>query len=131
MAEKNVRVNEAQPIVYQAPNKETGATVIAEVYTPAGTKDVENFPDLTLAEVGTTGVYNGAFTPNAAGEWIVLVHKQNGDGQVVKRYSVGSHNLDSVGSGVSAVAAGLVAVDAKVDALGNAVASLDTPPMVA
>ena len=130
MSEKNLKVNVATPIVYQAPNKETGATIIAEIYLPAGTKDVVNFPDVTLVEREASGVYVGFFTPDDVGEWVILVHKQNGDGQVVKRFSVGQHNLDSVGADVNNVQGTQATIEGKIDALGNAVGALDTPPMV-
>lgn len=137
MAEKNVKAGRPIPIVYQAPNKETGAVVKAEIYTPAGTKDPTNYPDLTLPEVGTTGVYQSTFTPADPGEWVVLVHKENGDGQVVKRFSVGTHNLDSIGAdvnslqtGQAAIVAGQVSITDQITALSNQVGGLDTPPMI-
>lgn len=131
MSEKNLKTGVSTPIVYQAPNKETGATVIAEIYLPAGTKDVVNFPDVTLTERGASGVYVGVFTPDTVGEWVVLIHKQNGDGQVVKRYSVGQHNLDTVGDDVNGVQATQAVIEGKIDDIVNAVGALDTPPMVA
>jgi len=130
MSEKNLKLNVPVPVVYQAPNKETGATVIAEIYLPAGTKDIVNFPDLTLVERGASGVYVETFTPDDVGEWVVLIHKQNGDGQVVKRFSVGEHNLDSVGADVNGVQAGQAVIEGKIDTVINAVGALDTPPMV-
>jgi hypothetical protein len=130
MSEKNFKVNNAATIVYQAPNKETGATVIAEIYLPTGLKDIINFPDVTLTERGTTGVYVGTFTPDDVGEWVVLIHKQDGSGQVVKRYSVGSHNMQSVGDDVNSLQGDVTTIDSKIDVIDTKVSSIDTPPMV-
>ncbi len=157
MAEKFFKVGEEIEVFYQAPNKESGLTIVAEIYLPNGEKD-SNFPDVTLDEMGGTGSYKNTFTPDAQGEWRAIIHKDNGDGQVVKRYSVGAHNVHSVGEAVgnvdgkassiqSAVAnldSDVAAVDGKVDAvqstandietkvdnLDTKVSSLDTPPMV-
>ena len=130
MAEKLFKVNEAIEIVYQAPNKESGLTgltaVEAEIYLPSNDKD-SNFPDVALVEIGSSGTYNGTFTPDAEGEWKVIIHKSDGDGQVVKRYSVGLHNVSSVGEGVSGINTAVadldgdvVALDTKVEALPDA-----------
>lgn len=136
MAERNYKVNEPITIVYQAPNKESGATIIAEIYLPSGSKD-SNFPDITLTERGSTGTYVDTFTPDQAGEWQVIIHKDDDTGQVTKRYSVGIYNVESVGqetSGVKSVVDGidsqLDTVETKVDAIDTKVSSLDTPPMV-
>jgi len=130
MAEKNFKVGEAIEVVYQAPNKEGGLTgVVAEIVLPNDEKD-SSFPDEALLEIGSSGIYKGDFTPDQEGEWKVICHKANGDGQVVKRYSVGLHNVSSVGEGVSGLNSGITGLDAKLDALDTKVSSLDTPPMV-
>jgi hypothetical protein len=115
MAEKNLLVNEEIEILYQAPNKQTGLTITAEIILPSGSKD-SNFPDLTLSELLGKGVYTGTFIPNVGGEWKVIVHTDTGDGQVVKRYSVGSYNLHTIG--------GIV------ESISSSVGALDTPPMI-
>ncbi len=137
MAEKNLLINEAIEVVYQAPNKQSGLSgVVAEIYLPDGEKD-SNFPDVALAEMASSGVYKGEFTPNVQGEWKAVCHKSDGDGQVVRRYSVGAHNVHSVGSQINAVDTKINAVDAqldtvetKIDDIDTKVSSLDTPPMV-
>lgn len=140
MAEKMFKLNEVIEIVYQAPNKESGLTgptaVTAEIFLPNDAKD-SAFPDIALVEIGASGVYKGTFTPDQEGEWKVTIHKAGGDGQVVKRYSVGLHNVSSVGQGVSSVDGKVDSVqstadsiETKVDNLDTKVSSLDTPPMV-
>jgi hypothetical protein len=120
MAEKNFLVDEAIEIVYQAPNKQTGLTITAEIILPSGSKD-SNFPDLTLSELLDKGIYSGFFTPNTGGEWKVVVHTDTGDGQVVKRYSVGDYNLATVGGVVEAVSTKVDDVDSDVAAVGGQV----------
>ena len=144
MAEKTYKLNEVIKIVYQAPNKETGLVgVVAEIILPDDEKD-SNFPDMILTEVGHKGVYKGTFTPDAQGEWTVICHKSDDDGQVMKRYSVGAHNVHSVGDKIDTVDGKVDAVDTKVDAVDaqldivegkiddivTDVGSLDTPPMI-
>ncbi|MHA1883069.1 MAG: hypothetical protein ACTSUO_08495 [Candidatus Thorarchaeota archaeon] len=151
MAEKMYKVNEAIEIVYQAPNKESGLSgVVAEIFLPNNQKD-SNFPDVSLTEIGNTGIYAGMFTPDQEGEWKAVCHKADGDGQVVKRYSVGAHNISDVGETINTVHgktdnivtkvdnidttvddidAQLDTVESKIDNLDNKVSTLDTPPMV-
>ena len=144
MAEKLYKVGESIEIVYQAPNAESGLIdVTAEVYLPSNSKD-SNFPDITLEEMDNTGEYREDFTPDEQGEWKVIIHKASGDGKVVKRYSVGAHNVHSVGevtaavSGktsniqtvVNAIDTQLDTVESKIDEVNTKVGALDTPPMV-
>ena len=144
MAEKLYEILEPIEIVYQAPNKETGLSgVVAEIYLPNGQKD-SSFPDVSLTELDGKGVYVGTFTPDEQGEWKAICHKSNGDGQVVKRYSVGGYSVNSVGNAVADVGLGVDAlettltgvdtqldnVEGKVDDINTKVSALDTPPMV-
>jgi hypothetical protein len=132
MADKQFKVNEVIELGYQAPNKESGLTVTAEIYLPNLAKD-SLFPDVTLVEVESTGTYRGSFTPDQEGTWQVITHKAGGDGQVVKNYSVGAHNVHSVGaaiadvdSDVAAVGAAVADVDSDVAAVGVAIADVDS-----
>jgi hypothetical protein len=136
MAEKNYLINEAIEIVYQAPNKEVGLTITAEIVLPNGSKD-SNFPDITLTELLSKGIYTGNFTPNAIGDWKVVVHKPGDEGQVVKRYSVGDYNVHSIGgsiesleTSVDGVGSQVTTVESKIDSLDTKVGGLDTPPMI-
>jgi hypothetical protein len=129
MSEKNLLVDEEIEILYQAPNKQSGLTITAEIILPSGSKD-SNFPDVTLSELLGKGIYSGTFTPNTGGEWKVVVHTDTGDGQVVKRYSVGSFNLHTIGGAVEAASAKVDTIDTKVDDISSSVGALDTPPMI-
>lgn len=99
MAQKNYKVNEAIDVVYQSNRAKTGLTdVTMEIYDETGAKDIVNFPDVVMTEVGTTGRYTGTFTPDAEGEWKVMIAYNSGNrGHRVKQYSVGGYNLDDVG----------------------------------
>lgn len=124
MAEKLYKVDESCQILYQAPNAESGlGGVEAEIYLPSGDKD-SSFPDVTLTERGSTGTYVGEFTPDAQGEWEVIIHKADGDGQVVKRYSVGAYNVHSVGEGVSGINTAVADLDTDVAMLDTKVTAL-------
>lgn len=118
MAEKIFKVNEAIEIVYQAPNKESGlsggSAPVAEIYLPSNAKD-SGFPDVVLEEIGAEGIYHGSFAPDSQGEWKAIIHKSDGDGQVVKRYSVGAHNVSSVGEAVGVTDGKVDTLDGKAD----------------
>ena len=129
MAEKVFKINEEIEIVYQAPNKESGLTgltaVEARIYLPDDTED-SNFPLQDLVEIGGSGIYKGKFTPDQQGEWKVTIYKSaDGDGQVVKRYSVGAHNVHSVGDAVGTLDDKIETVDGVVDGIVTNVADLD------
>lgn len=123
MAKKNYKVGEEIRVVYQAPGAATGETVTMEIYDETGAKDVVNFPDVTMTEVGTKGRYRGTFTPDVEGEWEIQIALSSGDGGIVKQYSVGGYNVDGVGSIVSDIDAQLDTVEGKID-------GLDSPAMV-
>ena len=123
MAEKNYKVDEEIKVVYQAPGAATGQVVTMEIYDEAGAKDPVDFPDVVMTEVGATGRYRGSFTPDDAGEWEIQIALASGDGQVVQQYSVGSYNVDAVGTIVSDLDTQLDTVEGKID-------GLDSPAMV-
>lgn len=137
MAERNYKVNEPIKVLYQAPNRQSGLTdIVGEIYLPNGSKD-SNFPDVSFTERGNSGTYSGSFTPDALGEWQVIVHQSDGSGQVTKQYSVGYYDVTGVGVAVEEVETKIDTVDTKVDTvetkidiLDTKVSSLDTPPMI-
>ncbi len=137
MGEKNYKVNEPIEIGYQAPNAESGLTgVVAEIFLPTKVKDPVNFADVVLVEVADTGTYRGQFTPNAEGVWQVILHKADGSGKVTKSFSVGSHNIHTIGQLVSSIDSNVNVVsntvndiNNKVDALSVAISTQATPPM--
>lgn len=116
MALKNYAVNEAIQVTYQPDNAKSGETVTMEIFDETGAKDAVNFPDVVFTEILTTGRYNGSFIPDAQGEWIVMVSYGSGKGKVVRQYSVGNYNLDSVGQ---------LATSIESQTIG-----LDSPPMI-
>ena len=129
MADQIYKVGEAIDLGYQAPGKQSSLTIIAEIYLPNKAKD-SSFPDVSLTEVGSSGTYRGEFTPDAEGTWQVVTSiSPSGDGQVVRNYSVGGHNVHSVGEAVANVDADIVVVDGKIDSIATQVGNLDTPPM--
>jgi len=150
MGRRDYKVNEPIKFLYQAPNKASGETVIGEIYLPSGSKD-SNFPDVTLTERGSTGTYIGEFTPDTLGDWQVIIHIDDGSGQVTKRYSVGDYDVTGVGVAVEDVDDKVDIIDSvvdgmdtqlgqmdtqldtmegKIDSIQGSVGSIDTPPMV-
>lgn len=130
MASKNYKVGEAVEVVYQALNAKTAATINMEVYDEAHVL-VPGGP-IVLTELGASGRYYGAFTPDNVGEWQVQIEESNGDGKVVKAFSVGTKHLQDVGATVDSIAndtttlgTNLGIVEGKVDTIDSAVAVLD------
>lgn len=80
------KVNNEIIVVYQAANAESGATINVDIYDETHTKDDAKSGNAT--EIGTTGRYYYAFTPDAAGTWIAQIQKSDGTGKVVKAFVV-------------------------------------------
>lgn len=115
MADKLFKVGEPIPFGYQAPNKQSELVVIAEIYLPNKQKD-SSYPDVYMDEVEDTGTYIGEFTPDQQGNWQVICHLEDSSGQIVKGYSVGGHNIHSIGE--------------KLVQVGNQIGSIASPPMM-
>ncbi len=120
-------------VTYQAAGSATGlADVKMDVYDEAHAIDASKGV-AAMIEIGTTGRYYASFTPDAEGEWTVLIDSITAPGKIVKKYSVVGHDVDSVGDAVAVTdgkvdavdgkvdtaIAGVVIVDGKVDALEN------------
>jgi len=115
MADKLYKVNEEIKIVYQAPNAESGLTNITmEIYDETGTKS-SDYPDVTMSEIGSSGRYVGTFTPDAGGDWIITITKADGSGKVMKHYSIGDYNIDSLGTAIEGVSTDVAVVNSNVD----------------
>ena len=72
--------------------------VYDETQTLDGTKSVAS-----MTEIGVTGRYRATFTPDAEGDWIVLMEDGTGKGKVVAHYEVIAHDMDSVGDAIDAI----------------------------
>ena len=116
MALKDYPVNEAINVEYATDGFKAGQTVTMVIFDETLVKDAVDFPDVTMIERTEEPIYDGSFTPDAQGEWLVLCSYGSGKGQVIKKFSVGGYNLDSVGQ--------------KVDAIGLQTAGLDSPAMI-
>ena len=69
-------------VTYQAVACATGKTIQMDVYDETHAKD--NPQCGTMTEIGTTGRYYKSFTPDAEGEWIVLMkNTTDSNGEVV------------------------------------------------
>jgi len=130
MSQKNYKKDEAIKVIYQAAGAETGATIDMEIYDESGAKDVVNFPDVVMSEIGASGRYEGSFTPDAIGDWSVQIQKNDATGKVVKHFSVGDYNVSDVGSNVAVVDGKVDALDTKVDTVNSKIDGLTSPPMV-
>lgn len=125
MAQGEYKANQAIEVTYQAAAAATGlADVTMVIYDEGHALDGVNFPDVVLTEIGVTGRYYGAFTPDAEGEWNILIDSVTKPGNIVKKYSVIAHNIDSVGDALGVTDGKVDIVDGKIDALG------DAPPMI-
>ena len=154
--ETNYKLNSAIAVRYQAPSAATGLTPVMEIYDETSAKDLVNFPNVEMTELGATGRYVGSFTPDAKGEWLVMIHDGTGKGKVVKSFSVGDYSLQAIGETVAlnatvakeatvakaadlAALAGVAALDATVAKAADLAAlqadidalEVSSPPMVA
>jgi len=102
-------------ITYQASGGVSGLTdVVMEIFDETGSKDIVNFPDVTMTEIGSTARYSGVFTPDNDGKWRIMIDSATRPGQTVKDFDVIGHNMDSVGAEVKASKVKIDGVEAKV-----------------
>ena len=116
MAIKNYAVNEAINVEYNTDSFKSGESVTMVIFDETLAKDATNFPDVTMIERTEEPIYDGSFTPDAQGEWLVLCFYGSGKGQVIKKFSVGGYNLDSVGQ--------------KIDTIGIQTLGIDSPARI-
>jgi len=115
----NKKVLSPIEVTYQAAGAVTGLVdVTMVIYDETHALDAIDFPDVVMTEIGATGRYYGAFTPDEEGKWTVMIDSVTAPGKVVKKYDVGSSDIDSVGDDV-------VAVDGKVDTAIADIATVD------
>jgi hypothetical protein len=117
MSEKIFKVGEPITVVYQAVASSTTATLT--VYKNDYTPDTAKSGSMAMV---TTSIFIKDFTPDAAREWIVQIVDNKG-GKVINRYSVGTYNLQTVGSNIDILTANIATVQTSIDGLSN-------PPMV-
>ena len=116
MAIKDYAVGEAINVEYNTDGFKSGETVTMVIFDETLAKDITNFPDVTMIERTEEPIYDGSFTPDAQGEWLVLCSYGSGKGQRIKKFSVGGYNLDGVGQ--------------KIDTIESQTAGLDSPAMI-
>lgn len=116
MALKNYPVGEAINVEYATDGFKSGETVTMAIFDETLAKDLVNFADVTMVERTDAPIYDGSFTPDVQGEWLVLCSYGSGKGQVIKKFSVGGYSLDSVGQ--------------KIDTIETQTAGLDSPAMI-
>jgi len=103
MGQKDYEVGVAIPVEYNTEGFKSGETVTMEIFDETLVKDAINFPDVTMVERVDAPIYDGSFTPDVQGEWLVLCSYGSGKGKVIKKYSVGGYNLDSVGQKIATI----------------------------
>jgi hypothetical protein len=109
------KVNVAIEVTYQAAGCATGLSdVQLDVYDEAHVIDAPKGGAMT--EIGSTGRYYKAFTPDAVGEWTVMIDSATTPGKIVKKYTVVASDIDTVVTDVATV-------DGKVDALNDLAAA--------
>lgn len=99
------QVNDAIEITYQAAGAASGVIIHMDVYDE--THNLDATQSLSgMTEIGSTGRYYGSFTPDVIGNWTILMYEfPSGKGKVVKKYEVGTHDIDAVGTKTDALPA--------------------------
>jgi hypothetical protein len=96
------KINQAIEVTYQAAGAQSGLSdVQMDVYDETHVVDAPKGG--TMTEIGSTGRYYKSFTPDAEGEWTVMINSATAPGKVVKKYSVKGHDVNSVGDAVAAL----------------------------
>lgn len=138
MAQGLYKIDEVIEVTYQASGGASGLSdVTMEIYDESGAKDIINFPDVTMAEIASSGEYSGSFTPDAVGTWRVVISSATSPGKVPRQFDVIDHNIDSIGGAVGGLNnISSAEVNAEVDAALSdydvaKVSDITTPPMIA
>lgn len=106
------KVSKAIEVSYQAAGAVSGLSdVQMDVYDEAHAIDAPKGG--FMVEIGSTGRYWKVFTPDAEGEWTVLIDSASTPGKIVKKFTVVAHDVDSVGDDVATLD-GKVALDTTV-----------------
>ena len=101
MADGKHKNGVAITVIYQAVNEATGKTIKMDVYDEAHAEDVGKAV-AAMTEFAATGRYYGVFTPDAEGDWtVVMKNTTDSNGAIVKFYPVGGHNIDSIGDDIA------------------------------
>ena len=103
MGKKDYAVGEAINVEYNTDGFKSGETVIMEIFDETLAKDIPTFPDVTMLERTDAPIYDGSFTPDIQGEWLVLCYYGTGKGKKIKKFSVGGYNLDDVGQKIDSI----------------------------
>ncbi len=111
MGQKDYKIGVAINVEYNTDGFKSGETATMEIFDETLIKDIVTFPDVTMLERTDAPIYDGSFTPDAQGEWLVLCSYGSGKGKVIKKYSVGGYNLDSLGQTVDAIEIQTVGID--------------------
>jgi hypothetical protein len=98
------KIGESVDITYQATKQTSGLTdVTMVIYDETRALDGVNFPDVTMTEIGSTGIYYGSFTPDAVGVWTVIANSPTKQGQVVQTVIVTNNDIDSIADAIAAL----------------------------
>jgi hypothetical protein len=131
MAENNRKVGNLIDVVYQSEKAQTGLTVTMEIFDETHAKDVVNFPDVTMSELGSSGRYVGSFTPDAVGTWIVMLADGSNKGKIVRIYEVGTKDLSTLSTEISTTESNIRGTDNDtLKDLSDQIDAVGTPAML-
>lgn len=118
MGIRNYQVNQSIKVIFKATPGATSANM--DVFDEADTLDATQSGAMT--QIGSTNRWTKDFTPDANGDWSIEITDSFG-AQVIKHYSVGNYNIDSIGADVATIDGKVDIIDAKID-------GLQSPPMI-
>lgn len=118
MAKRDYQVNQTIKVIFKAT---VGATSVnLDVFDETDVLDVAQSG--AMVQLGSSDRWSKEFTPDTNGDWSIEVTDDIG-GKVIKHYSVGNYNIDSIGANVQSV-------ESKVDNVGVKINNLQSPPMI-
>jgi len=98
MSRRNYKINESIKVLFKATNGSTSVNM--DVFDETDTQDVAQSGAMT--QLGASNRWIASFTPDANGDWSILCSDNKG-GEVVKHFSVGDYNIQSIGANVQSV----------------------------
>jgi hypothetical protein len=125
MGKQDHKVGVPIVLVYQAAGGQEGLSPQATVLDETGAPDPTNFPVITLTPIASApDRYVGQFTPDAEGEWKVLLHDGTDKGKQTGHFSVGGWTVHTIGQAVATLASDVTALGTSVGNVESTVASI-------
>lgn len=128
MANTLYKVNEPIKIDYQASGAALTCVVNMTIFNE--TDAIDTVQTGVMSIVSNSFCYTKTIIPNTVGNWRIEVNDDKG-GKKPMAFSVGEHNVNSIGAGIILVQGALVNVGTQLNTIESKIDDLEAPPNIA